>query len=319
MKQHAKKLTYAGVLAAMGILLPMVTAHGFGVPGTVLLPMHIPVLLGGLLCGPLVGGGLGLCLPLLSSLLTGMPTLYPMTIIMTAELTVYGLLSGFLYRKTLFGKWRFGIYPALLLTMIGGRAAYGLLFSLLFFLTGSCRAPALWTAIITGIPGIILQLLFIPAVTAALQKNENGKRQAATRSAVNLIREGRADVMLIRQGVIFRSEAGRGITPLLKLYDEGELKGCIVVDKIVGKAAAMLLAVGGVSACHALTVSESALAFLKQKGIPIAYECCVPHIINRKGDGLCPMEQAVLELTDEKKAPELLHRRLQELQQSRPQ
>ena len=86
-----QKLAITGLLLAIGIILPFATAHGIGIPGTVLLPMHIPVLLCGLLCGPAYGSGLGLVLPILNSLLTGMPVLYPMAPIMTAELCVTDL------------------------------------------------------------------------------------------------------------------------------------------------------------------------------------------------------------------------------------
>ena len=72
------RIVLAGVLTALGVLLPFVTAHAFGVPGTVLLPMHLPVLLMGLLCGPQFGAAGGLLIPVISSLLTGMPVAFPM-------------------------------------------------------------------------------------------------------------------------------------------------------------------------------------------------------------------------------------------------
>lgn len=309
MNEKTKRLTYAGLLLALGLLLPFVTSHAFGVPGTVLLPMHIPVLLCGLLCGPLYGGALGLCLPLLSSLLTGMPVLYPMVPIMTAELTVYGAVSGFLYHQTPFGRMRFGVYPSLLCAMLCGRVAYGIMFGILFFLAGSCKAPAVWTAIVTGIPGIVLQILFLPAAATALRPLA-AKRESGIKSAVNLIKEDRAAVLLLKEGVIVRSEVGHGVAPLLRLYEEGALKNSYVVDKIVGKAAAMLMAVGGAAGCHAVTLSESALAIFRRHKIPVEYETLVPMIVNRKGTGMCPMEEAVLTLEDETKAPAALKEKM---------
>ena len=81
-KSKVQSISVAGMLLALGILLPLVTAHGFCIPGVVLLPMHIPVLLCGFICGPLYGGVLGFVLPLLNSVLTGMPVMYPMAPIM---------------------------------------------------------------------------------------------------------------------------------------------------------------------------------------------------------------------------------------------
>ena len=309
MKEKTKHLTYAGLLLSLGLLLPFVTSHAFGVPGTVLLPMHIPVLLCGLLCGPFYGGVVGLCLPLLSSVLTGMPVLYPMVPIMTAELGVYGAVSGLLYRKTRLGRMRFGIYPALILAMLCGRAAYGLMFGILFFLTGSCKAPAVWTAVATGIPGIVLQLLFLPAVVTALNPSAR-RREDGVKSSVNLIKEDRAAVLVLKEGVIVRSATGHGVAPLLSLYEEGALKDAYIVDKVVGKAAAMLMVAGGASGCHAVTISENALSLFRNRKIPVEYEEIVPFISNRKGTGMCPMEEAVLSLEDETKAPAALKERM---------
>ena len=86
LNEKTKKLTLAGMLLALGIILPFATSHGIGVPGNILLPMHIPVYLCGLLCGPLYGALCGLVLPLLNSVLTGMPVIYPMMPLMTVEM-----------------------------------------------------------------------------------------------------------------------------------------------------------------------------------------------------------------------------------------
>ena len=80
MKNRAmtKTMTTMGLLMAVGLILPYATSHAFGIPGTILLPMHFPIFLMGMLCGPLWGIVGGLLVPLLSSLLTGMPAFYPM-------------------------------------------------------------------------------------------------------------------------------------------------------------------------------------------------------------------------------------------------
>ena len=101
LKNYSKKLIISSLMIAIGIILPYVTAHGFGISGNVFLPMHIPVLLCGFFCGPLLGAICGAVLPILNSILTGMPVLFPMAPIMTPELFTYGLFSGIIYK--LFG------------------------------------------------------------------------------------------------------------------------------------------------------------------------------------------------------------------------
>lgn len=156
--------------------------HGFGIPGTLLLPMHIPVLLCGFICGPLYGAFCGAALPILNCLLTGMPTPFPMLPIMFFELTVYGLTSGLLLSKTPLRKSRFGIYAALPISMICGRIAYAATFYSLLLATGQLKALTVSAAIVTGIPGIIIQLLIIPPIILMLGRNRFEQEKNATNS-----------------------------------------------------------------------------------------------------------------------------------------
>lgn len=169
-KNKTQKLSVSGFLLALGILLPYVTAHGAGMPGTVFLPMHIPVLLCGFLCGPLYGATYGAVLPLLNCLLTGMPSLFPMLPIMLCELTVYGLTSGLLVSRTPLGKKKFGIFVALPIAMLLGRIAYAAVFYLLLLFIGDFKALAVTTAIVTGLPGIFIQWLIIPQIVLITDK-----------------------------------------------------------------------------------------------------------------------------------------------------
>lgn len=163
-QNKTQKFTVCALLLAIGIILPYATAHGFGIPGTMLLPMHIPVFLCGFLCGPLYGGALGLMLPILNSLLTGMPTLFPMLPIMLCELTVYGFTSGAVFTKTALFRQKYGIYIALPISMICGRIAYAIAFYTLLLFIGDLKALSIGAAIVTGIPGIIIQLVLIPQI-----------------------------------------------------------------------------------------------------------------------------------------------------------
>ena len=145
--KNVLKLTYAGVCLALCLVLPFLTGQ---IPqiGSKLLPMHIPVLLCGFLCGPVWGLGVGLVAPLLRSLLFGMPP--------------YKLLP----KKTSY------LYLALILAMIGGRLVWGLAMTLLMGAAGkSFTLAAFWAgAFANAWPGIVLQLVLIPPVVAALKK-----------------------------------------------------------------------------------------------------------------------------------------------------
>ena len=291
-----ERLTVAGMLLAVGIILPFATSHGFGVPGTVLLPMHIPVFLCGFLCGPSYGLVCGFILPILNAVLTGMPTFYPMMPIMVFELLTYGYISGLLYQYTK------KIYFSMLIAMIGGRVMYGLVFALLFAIKGTGKALTVWGAIVTGVPGIVLQLLLVPTIVILVRRALYGKRESAIISAKNLLSEETATCVVIANNTIVKTQYGRGIAPILALYESDILKDAYVVDKIIGKAAAMVLTLGGVKGIYAKVISQPALAWLETQKIEVTYEVCVDRIMNRAGDGMCPMEQTVQYMDDAKEA-----------------
>ena len=137
--------------------------------------------------------------------------------------------------------------------------------------------------------------------------------EQAVASALQLLREGQAACAVLRAGEIVRAETGRGVAPMIRLYEDGALQGAYVVDKIVGKAAAMLMTLGGVSGCYALTVSRAALDWFAGHDIPVEYEVCAEYIVNRTGDGMCPMEQTVKELTDATEALVALKHKIAQL------
>ena len=310
---NTKKLTLAGMLLALGIILPFATSHGIGVPGNILLPMHIPVYLCGLLCGPLYGALCGLVLPLLNSVLTGMPVIYPMMPLMTVELTTYGLVTGLLFHKTPLGKYKLGTYASLIAAMICGRVAYGGALSLLLLIDTDVKAAGMWVAFVTGIPGIVVQLLLVPGVVFATEGILKMHKKNAVVSAKNLIKNEKATCVVIKNDKILNIETGRGVKPVIALYEQGILSGASVVDKIIGKAAAMVLVLGGVKSCYGLTMSRAAVDYLKSHGVAVEYDTLTEHIINRKGDGICPMEQTVAEIDDPVEALVALKNKIAEL------
>ncbi|MBQ3064337.1 MAG: DUF1893 domain-containing protein [Clostridia bacterium] len=106
-----------------------------------------------------------------------------------------------------------------------------------------------------------------------------------------LQREGYTLVAAVADAVY--TDRARGVAPLLALLDAGvSLAGGVAADRVVGRAAAYLYCLLGVSEIYALVVSDAALEVLEAGGVAVAYETRVPAIRNRAGDGFCPMESA---------------------------
>lgn len=84
----------------------------------------------------------------------------------------------------------------------------------------------------------------------------------------------------------------RGVLTLYRLLTSGshDLQGAILADKVVGKAAAALMILGGVKEIHVDVISQLALDLFEGSSVEVGYTAVVPHIINRAGDGWCPME-----------------------------
>ena len=170
-RNYVKKLVIAGLLLAIGVIIPYIF-HMTGIAGTIFLPMHIPVLLGGFLLPPPLAFILGALTPLLNSLVSGMPALFPMAIIMMIELGFYGLITSLLYRKL-----RLPSILTLIISMIVGRLMAGLMVFLLAIFFSGDLAPAfldpiafMITGLATGLPGIIIQLILIPTLIYSIMK-----------------------------------------------------------------------------------------------------------------------------------------------------
>ena len=129
--------------------------------------------------------------------------------------------------------------------------------------------------------------------------------------AVTLLHSDSYTCILCDRDRILTSRSN-GIAPLLtRIEDKEDLRGMVCADKIIGKAAAMLLLYGGVCAVHGDVLSVRAKALLEREGVAVSYGVLTDGIINRKGDGPCPMEQAVADLTDPAEAPRVLRATLE--------
>lgn len=162
------KYVTTAVCIALCVVLPM-ALHAIPNAGTLLSPMHLPVLLCGLVCGWPMGLLCGLAGPLLSCLITSMPSpAYLPT--MMLELAIYGLVTGLMMRVIHTGKLMADLYISLLTAMLAGRVITGVARALIF-----AAGTYSWKAWATGyfvssFPGIILQLLLIPTLYLALRK-----------------------------------------------------------------------------------------------------------------------------------------------------
>jgi hypothetical protein len=155
---YTKRLVIAGLLLAIGIVIPTIF-HTAGIAGNVFLPMHIPVLIGGFLLPAHLALLLGMVTPLINSLITGMPPLFPMATIMVFELGFYGLMASVLYRNI-----KLPPILSLIISMVVGRLMAGITVFVLAAFFGVKLDPMTFIkgGIITGLPGIIIQLVFIP-------------------------------------------------------------------------------------------------------------------------------------------------------------
>lgn len=169
MNKNIKNLTLSGMFLAIGMVLPFLTGQIQQI-GNMLLPMHIPVLLCGLICGWQYGGIIGLIMPFLRNLLFGMPPM-PNAISMAFELATYGLVIGLLYGRS---KWKciISLYRSMLIAMLAGRAVWGVVQAMILGLGGSGFTVQMFMAgaFMNAIPGIILQLISIPAIMVALDR-----------------------------------------------------------------------------------------------------------------------------------------------------
>ncbi len=109
----------------------------------------------------------------------------------------------------------------------------------------------------------------------------------------------------------------RGVAFLMDLYRKGtRLDGFSAADKVVGKATAMLMVLMGITTVHAIVMSQPAAETFERQGIPFTYDTIAPNIINRTKTGICPMEQAVMDVDDPALAPEAIERALQRLREA---
>lgn len=119
--------------------------------------------------------------------------------------------------------------------------------------------------------------------------------------------------VLCRDDAVFTS-ARRGVAPLVAWMELGAcFENFCAADKVVGKATAFLYVMLSVKAVYARVISRSAVQVLKDYDVWVEYDELAENIINRKGDGICPFEAAVLNINDPVAAYKAIRKKLEEM------
>ena len=162
---------------------------------------------------------------------------------------------------------------------------------------------------------VISAFLMILTFSTGCNTIPDSRELAAARK---MLQENKAACVLMKDGKIIMSENGRGVNPLLVIYDKrkGDMKDTVVVDKVIGRATAAIAICGKVKHVHAEVMSQEAVDFLKEYKITTSYTLLVSRILNRTRDGLCPMESTVLNITDPYKAVEAVRAKQIELRRN---
>lgn len=171
-REELKRLVFSALFLAIGIVLPVFTGQIKEI-GDSLLPMHLPVMLCGFICGWKYGFTIGIILPFIRSLTFGMPPLYPNAIWMAVELAAYGLVVGVLHAKMINLK-RGRIALPLIISMVVGRIAWGITKATLLGIGGKSFTVNAFIVggFVDAIPGIIIQLILIPLIVGIYEDSK---------------------------------------------------------------------------------------------------------------------------------------------------
>ncbi len=154
-----KRVARSPVYIALGVVVFSFLVHGIGNPmlGTIILPLHFVALMAGIMEGATIGLLVGALMPVLNFMFFGMPP-FPVFIFMTIEVATYGFISGLLNKKN--------IYFNLIVSMLVGRGVYMIAYYTIGLILNINLSPltSILMSYVFGIPGIILQLLFIPMI-----------------------------------------------------------------------------------------------------------------------------------------------------------
>lgn len=168
---QVKKMVLSALMLALCLVLPFLTGQ---IPqiGRMLLPMHIPVLLCGFICGWPWALAVGFVAPILRSTIFTMPMMFPDAVSMAFELAVYGFVTGIFYEKL--PKTKGNTVLSLIAAMVCGRIVWGVVRLTLTALSATEFSWAMFVAgaVTTAVPGLILQIVLIPLIVFACEKKK---------------------------------------------------------------------------------------------------------------------------------------------------
>ena len=167
-KNSLLKTVYAAMFLALSYVMPFLTGQ---IPeiGSMLCPMHVPVLLCGFICGWPWGLAVGFVAPLLRSLTLGMPPLFPTAVCMAFELAAYGVVAGLMHK--ILPRKKISIYGSLFVSMVVGRIVWGCAMLICTGIKGGSFTLAAFVAgaFTKAIPGIIAQIILVPIIVMVLE------------------------------------------------------------------------------------------------------------------------------------------------------
>ncbi len=171
-----KKTVISSMFLALGFVLPFLTGQ-IQQFGNMLLPMHIPVFLCSFICGWKYASVIGIILPVLRSAVFTMPVMYPNAVSMSLELFAYGFFADFINKHMKQNTLK-SLYFSLVCAMLIGRMVWGLSQVFLLGLRGNLFGITAFVsgAFLNAIPGIVIQLAFIPAIVVSVEKTKLFKR-----------------------------------------------------------------------------------------------------------------------------------------------
>ena len=170
-KDQIMRLVLSALFLAIGFVLPFLTGQ---IPeiGSMLLPLHLPALICGFVCGWPWGLAVGFVLPIARSLLFGMPPLLPTALAMAFEMGAYGAFAGLLYHG-LRSRGAARVYTALIGAMLAGRVVWGLASWAIYalFTQNSFALSMFWMGgFVNAWPGMVLQVVLVPLLVLALER-----------------------------------------------------------------------------------------------------------------------------------------------------
>lgn len=135
--------------------------------------------------------------------------------------------------------------------------------------------------------------------------------------ARNLLESGNYTCVVCKEDTVYTTTQ-RGVAPLLSWLENGmDLSDFSAADRVVGRGAAFLYCLLGVTEVHARIMSHPAAEVLQEHGIRVSADTFVPGIINRAGTGPCPFEAAVMEIRDPEDAMIAIRNKRRQMQEGK--